>query len=448
MDNIKEIESLSKDVKSLIDSVRERDEKLSDSEKKYDGQLKELEEKATNMAEKLSDVTLKLEEEKKEREALEKLYNQQDSGFAKDEDNEYKKALNSYLRKGDEPSDELMLKGVEEVYGKNLKSLDSKDYQHLIESIKNECGKNKGYIVPIEQKTLRTNVDPDGGYWVLPQRSNVPVTREFETSPMRTLSEVVSISTNEYEIVLDDDEATSGGWVSEEESRSNTATPKIGLLTFPVHEQYANPKITQKMLDDAGFNVESWLNMKIQDIVTRTENTAFVSGDGSKKPKGFLNYAAWSVAGTYERNKLEYVSSGTAGTFVADTIIDLQNSLKSGYQGNAIWGIKRDSWRYIAKLKDGNGRYLLDMDAFKNGFMMMLLGKPVVFMNDMESVATDAKALVYGDFRKGYVIVDRLGVRVLRDPYTSKPYVQFYTTKRVGGGVKDFEALKVYKLST
>lgn len=445
---MKEIESLSKDVKSLIDSVRERDEKLSDSEKKYDGQLKELEEKLTKVGEDLSNAYIKLEEEKKEREALEKLYNQQKSGLAKNqENNEYKKAFNSYLRKGIEPSDELMLKGVEEACEENLKSLEDVEHKRLVDLIKNECGQNNGYLLPSEQKTLRTNVNPDGGYWVLPQRSNAPVTREFETSPMRTVSEVVSISTNEYEVVLDDDEAASGGWVGEEESRPSTGTPKIGLLTFPVHEQAANPRVTQKMLDDAGFNVENWLSNKVNDILSRHENTAFVSGDGSKKPKGFLSYAAWAAAGTYERTKLEYVNSGSAGNFKADTIIDVQNSLKSGYQGNAIWGIKRDSWRYIAKLKDGVGRYLLDMDAFKNGFMMMLLGKPVVFMNDMESVATDAKALVYGDFRKGYVVVDRFGTRVLRDPFTSKPFIQFYTTKRVGGGVKDFEALKIYKLS-
>lgn len=443
---IKDLQEVSKDVKSLVEKMRERDEKLSESEKKLDGELKELTAKAEDQAQKLSDLTLKLEEEKKEREALEKLYNEpKGDGEDDKEKSEYKKALNSYIRKGIEISEEMAKKGVEEVYGKNFKNIEEKEYKHLIDSITKECGDNKGYIM--ESKTLRTNVNPDGGYWVQPVRGNTPVIREFETSPMRQLAETVSISSNEYELVLDDDESTSGGWVSEEEARSNTATPKIGLLKFPVHEQYANPKVTQKMLDDAAFNIEGWLSNKTNDIITRTENTAFINGDGNKKPKGILSYSNWAVADTYERNKVEQINSGVNGQFVADTIIDIQNTLKPSYQANAIWGIKRQSWREIAKLKDGQGRYLLDMDAFKNGFMLRLLGKPVIFMTDMDAIATDALAMVYGDFRQAYVIVDRLGLRVLRDPYTSKPYVQFYTTKRVGGGVKNFEAYKIYKLA-
>jgi HK97 family phage major capsid protein len=200
-------------------------------------------------------------------------------------------------------------------------------------------------------------------------------------------------------------------------------------------------------LDDSSINIESWLAMKTNDILTRTENTAFVVGNGAAKPKGFLAYDAWAVAGTYERNALEQVSTGSAGAFTADALKEIQNSLKEVYQPSAVWMLKRSSWSDIIKLKDGNGAYLLDTTSMKDGDTMRLLGKPVLFADDMPVKATDALAMTYGDFKVGYTIVDRLGIRVLRDPYTDKRYVKFYTTKRVGGAVTNYESIKILKLS-
>jgi HK97 family phage major capsid protein len=241
----------------------------------------------------------------------------------------------------------------------------------------------------------------------------------------------------------------------EEESRSVTATPKIGLLSIPTHEQYAMPKVTQTMLDDSVIDIAAWLQMKTNDIISRTENTAFVSGNGSKKPEGFLNLSAWTTVGTYERGKLEHISSGVNGTsaglgLVADKIIEVQDSLLEAYQEGAVWVMNRMTWSKVKTLKDGSGQYLLDRDLLKTNTSPMLLGKPVVFSTDMakpSDYTTGTLAIAYGNFKRGYQIVDRTGIRVLRDPLTAKPYIQFYTTKRVGGAVKNYQAIKLLKLS-
>jgi len=200
------------------------------------------------------------------------------------------------------------------------------------------------------------------------------------------------------------------------------------------------------MLDDAGFDIESWLTKKVTEKLSRVENTAFVSGTGVNSPKGVLGYTKWTTNGTYERNKIEQVISGTDGEFTADGLIDTQNALKEDYQGNASWLIKRASFGSIIKLKNGQGEYLINPFLLAQGGDKVLLGKPVVFANDVAAVATDALCAVYGDFKQGYTIVDRFGFRVIRDEFTSKPYVKFYTTKRVGGACTNYEALKINKL--
>ena len=186
---------------------------------------------------------------------------------------------------------------------------------------------------------------------------------------------------------------------------------------------------------DAGFNIEEWLAGKVTRRLTREENLAFVTGDGSQKPKGFLSLPAWAVNGTYERGAIEQISSGAAGAFTGDGVKALQNSLIEEYQASAIFGLKRASFQQIITLKDGNGAYLLDPRSMKVGDTMTLLGKQVVFMDDMPAVAADSLSMVYGDFGVGYTIVDRIGFRVIRDEITQKGCVLFYTTKRTGGDV-------------
>ena len=298
-----------------------------------------------------------------------------------------------------------------------------------------------------EMKTLIAGVNPQGGYFIRAERSATMIQRIFETSPVRGIANIETTNSDTFEIVIDDDEATSGGWVGETSSRGNTDTPDIGLLTIPIHEQFAQPKATQKMLDDAGFDIEGWLSRKVTNKMSRFENTAFVTGNGSQKPRGFLSLDAWAAAGVYERNALEQVNSGSAGAFTGDGVKKLQNALIEDYQARAIFGIKRVAWEDIITLKDGNGAYLLDPRSFKVGDTLTLLGKPVIFMNDMPIVAANSLSMVYGDFSVGYTIVDRIGFRVIRDEVTDKPFIKFYTTKRTGADVTNYESLKIQKLA-
>lgn len=297
---------------------------------------------------------------------------------------------------------------------------------------------------PEELKALTTGSDPAGGYLVMPEFGGVINTRVYESSPVRQLATTINVGTDQYEYVIDDGEAEAG-WVGEEAARSETTTPSLGKLIIPVNELYANPKATQKMLDDGIVDVEGWLSNKVADIFARTEATAFVSGNGVLKPKGLLSYAAGT---TLASQQVEQVDSGTSGAFTYAGLVELQNALKEEYQPNAVFMLKRASNASIMTILDGESRPIFNMQFDKNvGLQPTIMGKPVYFANDMQAVGADALAAVYGDFRRAYVICDRVGVRVLRDPFTAKPYVHFYTTKRVGGAVVNFEAYKIQKLA-
>lgn len=298
-----------------------------------------------------------------------------------------------------------------------------------------------------EVKSLVAGSNPDGGYFIRPERSTKMIQRIFETSALRTLADVQSTNSSSVELIIDDEEADTGGWVGEVQARPGTGTPQINKLTITIHEQYANPRATQTMLDDAGFDIENWLAGKVTRKMSRVENTSFVLGDGSQKPRGFLTYNNWTAPGVYTRDAIEQINSGTSGSFTADGLKLAQNSLLEEYQGSAVWGMKRASFGGIITLKDGNGAYLLDPRSMKIGDDLTLLGKRVVFMNDMPDVAADALSAVYGDFSVGYTIIDRVGFRVIRDQYTQKPYILFYTTKRTGAAVTNYEALKIIKLA-
>ncbi len=286
---------------------------------------------------------------------------------------------------------------------------------------------------------------PDGGYMVSPDATGRIVSLIMETSPIRRLASVQTISTDSLEGINDLDEA-GASWVGETATRSgNTDTPSVGNWKIPVHEQYAEPRETQKLLDDANVDVEGRLAGKVADKFARSENTAFVSGTGIQKPRGFTTYAAGTPsAATWD--VIEQVVSGNAAALTADGLIDLVASLKDPYTANAVFGMRRATQFTIRKFKDGEGNYLWRPDFSLKG-SATLLGFPVVDMADMAAVAGGALPVVFGDFRAAYQIIDRLGIRVLRDPYTTKGYVKFYTTKRVGGAVLNFEAIKLQVVS-
>ncbi|WP_020474228.1 phage major capsid protein [Zavarzinella formosa] len=296
-----------------------------------------------------------------------------------------------------------------------------------------------------EVKTLSAGSDPNGGYLVMPEMGGVIQTYVYESSPIRQLASVTSIGTDTLEYILDNDANTSG-WVGEQTARTATATPTLGKLTIYVNELYSNPPVTQKLLDDAQFDVEGWLSRKVAEEFGRKEATAFVSGSGVNQPKGIMSYTSGT---TVASQQIEQVVSGSASTFTYDGLVNLQNALKEEYQSNASFLIRRASNSYLMLIKDGEGRPIFNMSFDKNvGLQPTLMGQPVYFAADVAAVASNALAMAYGDFRRAYQIVDRSGIRVLRDPYTSKPNVLFYTTKRVGGAVVNFEAIKIGKIST
>lgn len=299
----------------------------------------------------------------------------------------------------------------------------------------------------IEKKGLSVDSDIDGGFLVQTLLMPIMKTRIFETSQVRAIAGSITISTDSVEWPIDDDEADSGGWVGEQQARPNTATPQLRHKLIFAREQFANPETTQKLLDDAAFPVENWLSGKISDILLRTENTAFVNGVGNIDPRGFMSYPAWAAPGVFEVNAIEQISSGAAAALTADGLIDLQIAPKEVYQTNATWVMNRRSFGAILKLKNGQGDYLWNRALDKNVQVPFdLLGRPVRFFDDMPIVAADALAIAYGDFKKAYMIVDRIGIRVIRDIFTNKPKIQLYTTKRVGGDMINFEALKIQKV--
>jgi HK97 family phage major capsid protein len=297
-----------------------------------------------------------------------------------------------------------------------------------------------------EKKALSVGTDPDGGYVVHPDMSGAIVTKVFETSPMRAYASIQVISTDALEGLYDLEEAASG-WVGETEARSETGTPQLGKWRIPVHELYAKPKATQKILDDAEINMEAWLAMKVSEKFARDEAAAFVSGNGVNKPRGFLTYGdGTTLPGTIER-----INTGANGAFAAapnggDALIDALYGLKAQYRANATWFMNRSTTKLARKLKDSDGAYLWS-PGVAAGQPASLLGYPIAAFEDMPNPATGSLSIAVGDMRAAYQIVDRVGIRTLRDPFSAKPYVEFYTTKRVGGDVVNFEALKLIEFS-
>lgn len=290
----------------------------------------------------------------------------------------------------------------------------------------------------IESKALSTDSDEDGGFLVNPEMSSEIVKKIFESTPMRELASVQVIGSDSLEILEDLDEVGSG-WVGEIAARTETTSPTLKKVMIPVHELYAKPKATQRFLDDASVNVEQWLGAKVAEKFARDEATAFVSGNGVNKPKGILAYADGSTFGTVQRQRTANATALDGNDFIA-----IQSLLKEAYQGNATWLINRLIIGEVRKLKDATSGQYIWQPGLTVGQPGTLLGRPVRMANDLaSSLAIDNNIGLYGDFRQGYQIVDRIGIRVLRDPYSAKPYVEFYTTKRVGGGVKNFEAIKV-----
>jgi HK97 family phage major capsid protein len=303
-----------------------------------------------------------------------------------------------------------------------------------------------------ERKAMSVGSDPDGGYLVTPNISGRMIVRVYETSEMRAYADSQTIGTDAMEGSKDINDA-SAGWVGESDARVVSSTPQLGVWRIPVHEMYAMPDATQKALDDANMDIEAWLAAKTGSKFGRMENTAFVAGSGNLQPRGFTTYTTAATADASRAwGTFEHIVTGASGAFVsgvtqADCLLNTVGALKAAYLPNARWFLKRLTLTDVRKLKDTTGQYLWQPSLMKDA-PDTLLGFPVVRMEDMPAVGAGSLSIAFGDMRQTYQIVDRAGVRVLRDPYTAKPYVRFYTTRRVGGDVLHFESMKFVKFST
>ncbi len=300
----------------------------------------------------------------------------------------------------------------------------------------------------LEEKAMSGLVGADGGFLVPDETANEIGRRLIAISPIRSIATVRTVSA----AVLKKPFAISGaqtGWVGQTAVRPQTDAPQLAELSFPTMELYAMPAATNALLDDAAVDIDSWIGEEVEQAFASQEGAAFVNGDGIAKPKGFTTYPtvseanwAWGSVGT--------VATGADGGFLpgaaADCLYDLVYALKAGYRQNASFVMNRRTQGAVRKLKDADGNYLWQPPVAAGG-RASLMGFAMVEAEDMPDMAAGSKAICFGDFARFYLVVDRQGVRVLRDPYSAKPYVLFYTTKRVGGGIQDFDAAKFLDFS-
>ena len=324
-------------------------------------------------------------------------------GGAIDHDAPHKMAFDAYLRNGDDDA----LRGLE-----------------------------------LDGKSMSTAVNSDGGYLVDPQTSERVQSVLNSGASIRAIAAVVQVEATSYDVLVDHTDV-GAGWATETGAQAETDTPQIDRITVPLHELSALPKASQRLLDDSAFDIEGWLAGRIADKFARAEAAAFVSGDGIDKPTGFLSHpivddAAWAWG------NLGYVASGTNANPEADAIVELVYALGAAYRKNAVFVMNSKTTAKVRKLKDTDGRFLWS-DGLAAGEPARLMGYPVLVAEDMPDPAADFMSIAFGDFAAGYTVAERPDLRILRDPFSAKPHVLFYATKRVGGDVSDFAAIKLMK---
>jgi HK97 family phage major capsid protein len=298
----------------------------------------------------------------------------------------------------------------------------------------------------LEEKAMSGSSGPDGGYLVAPPVERDILRRLANISPIRAVATVREISTSTYRKAFSlTGPAT--GWVAEADLRPQTNNQQIVDMSFPAMELYAMPAATQNLLDDAAVDIEQWIASEIDTVFAEQEGNAFITGNGANKPTGLLAYPKVAQA-SWSNGKTGYLTTGVAANFAAsnpsDNLVDLIYSLRAGYRQNASFLMSRKTQALIRKFKATTGEYLWAPPA-SLGAPSTLMNFPVIESEDMPDIAADSFSIAFADFRRAYLIVDRRGIRVLRDPYSAKPYVLFYTTKRVGGGIQDFDAVKLLK---
>ncbi len=287
--------------------------------------------------------------------------------------------------------------------------------------------------------------DPDGGFTV-PEEVDKQIDRVAQSvSAMRRICTVRSISTDTYKKLVGQGGATSG-WVAEKGTRAETDTPTLKEIAINTKEIYAMPAATQTLLDDSSVDIGAWLADEVSIEFNEKEAESFIKGNGVEQPKGLEAYTTVANA-SYAWGKIGYIASGHASLLNnMDKLIDLQHALKSAYRNGASWLMNDNTLLVIRKFKDGDGNYIW-RPGLLEGAPDTLLGKPIEYDDNVADIGAGKYPIWYGNFKRAYLIIDRLGTRVLRDPYSSKPYVLFYTTKRVGGGIVMYEAIKTLKIA-
>ncbi|HEX7709449.1 MAG TPA: phage major capsid protein [Sphingomonadaceae bacterium] len=300
-----------------------------------------------------------------------------------------------------------------------------------------------------EVKSLSGATLADGGYAVPQELDALIASQLMDISPIRRLAQVVQVGTSGYRKLIATG-GTASGWVAETAGRPETDAPQFEEIAPPTGELYANPAASQAMLDDAAFDIEGWLASEIAMEFARAEGAAFVNGNGTNRPMGFLSApAAATTDGPRPFGTLQYVASGDAAGFDANPdakLIDLVHTLKSGHRQGASWVMNSATLAEVRKLKTTDGA-LLWQPGLVEGQPDRLLGYPVVEAEDMPDIAANAFPIAFGNFKAGYLIAERSATTILRDPFTNKPFVHFYATKRVGGQVLDSAAIKLLKIA-
>lgn len=404
--------------------------------------LEKIEESLDAAVEAKVKLEAKLAAETKEREELELKFNR--LGVTKD---------------GDAGKRDLEIKSLNVVLAAHNSSknkpftpLDEKGFDEYKSAHAHYLRKGLDDLEPSERKTLSVGSDPDGGYFVTPDTTGRIVKKVYETSPMRQICAVQTISTDALEGIEDLGEA-GAGYAGEQAVSGDTTTPQVGKWRIPVFWIDTEPKTTQQLLDDAAVDVEAWLAGKVGDKLARFQNNEFINGAASKI-RGIASYTTAADDGTgVTWGTIGHVVTGANGAFVAaasfpaDPIHSLIGCVKEAYLPNSRFLTRRSVITLMRKLKDTTGQYLWQ-PSFVLGAPETFLGYPITRAEDMPTIATGSLSLAFGDFSQAYQIVDRQGYRTLRDNLTAKPYVKFYTTTRVGGGVLNFEAIKFLKFST
>ncbi len=298
----------------------------------------------------------------------------------------------------------------------------------------------------LDTKGLNTAVAAEGGYLVDPRTAERVEHVLRSGSSLRAIARVVQVEAGAYDVLVDHNEI-GAGWIDETAAVVETTGPLIDRISIPLHELSASPKASQRLLDDAAFDVEGWLAERIADRFLRAESAAFVSGDGAGKPKGFLTKPMVANA-SWGWGSIGYVVTGTSGAFdanePADAIVDLVYALGTEYRANGNFVMNSKTAGDVRKMKDAQGRFIW-LEGLSAEQPARLMGYPVAIIEDMPDIGAGSLSIAFGDFGHGYTVAERPDLRILRDPYSAKPNVMFFATKRVGGDVTDYAAIKVLK---